>query len=57
MARQRFGQQAIADALGVSRQAISRRFTGEVPWDVAELAKVAEFLGKPLAHFIPGASS
>lgn len=53
MARQQVSQQHIADALGVSRQAVSRRVTGEVPWDVAELEKVAAFLGVSVHSFMP----
>jgi len=53
MARQRFTQQMLADAIGISRAWIQRRLTGEVPWDVAELERIAETLGKPVSHFMP----
>lgn len=53
MARQQVSQQHIAAALGVSRQAVSRRITGEVPWDLSELEKVAAVLGVPVNSFMP----
>ena len=53
MARQQVSQQHIADALGVSRQAVSRRITGEVPWDIAEMSKVAAALGVPVHSYMP----
>lgn len=52
MARQQINQQRVADALGFSRQALSRRITGEVPFDVAELEKIADLLGVPVARLI-----
>lgn len=44
MARARFSQQRIADALGLSQAAVSRRLTGEVPFSATELAVVAKLL-------------
>jgi transcriptional regulator with XRE-family HTH domain len=53
MARQGVKQGQVAEALGISRVAAQRRINGEMPWDVAELAQVASFLGKPIAQFMP----
>lgn len=53
MARQNLSQQQIARQLGVSQAAISRRLTGEIPFDIAELARIAQFLGVSLTHFLP----
>lgn len=38
----------LARALGISQQAMSRRMSGEVPFNVQELASAAEFLGVPV---------
>jgi transcriptional regulator with XRE-family HTH domain len=51
MARQRMSQQELARRLGVAQQTISRRHTGEVPWDVSELLAVAELLNVPVSLF------
>lgn len=53
MARQRIPQSALADALGLSQQAASRRIRGEVPFDVAELAGAAGLLGVPVSTLMP----
>lgn len=53
MARQQISQQRVADVLKVSRQAFNRRITGDIPFDVAELEKIAEFLGVPVTNFMP----
>lgn len=55
MARQRVSQQPIADALGMSRQALSRRLVGEIPFDVSELEQIANFLGVSVGRFWPAA--
>lgn len=52
MARQRRSQVAVAAALGVSQTYVWRRLTGEVAFDVAELAAIAEFLGVPVQQFL-----
>lgn len=52
LARQRRPQRELAEAIGLSQQAASRRLCGEVPFDIAELAKVAELLGVPIEHFL-----
>jgi transcriptional regulator with XRE-family HTH domain len=52
MARQQVNQQTIAEALKRSRQHLSRRLTGEIPFDVAELEIIAQALGVPVAQFL-----
>lgn len=52
LARQRRPQRDLAEAIGLSQQAASRRLCGEVPFDIAELAKVAALLGVPIEHFL-----
>lgn len=44
-------------ALGMSQAAAWRRLKGDVPFDVAELAAVAEMLGVPLSKFLPTEAS
>lgn len=44
LARAGKNQGDLANLLGVTRQAVSRRLTGEVPFDVDELRKVADYL-------------
>jgi transcriptional regulator with XRE-family HTH domain len=53
LARQRRPQRDLAEAIGLSQQAASRRLCGEVPFDIAELAKVAELLRVPIEQFLP----
>ena len=45
MARRGLGQRDLADALGLSRPAISNRLIGKTPWTVDELEIVAQGLG------------
>lgn len=45
----------LADALGISRPAMSRRLTGDMTFDVDELQTVARFLGVPVAHLLDAA--
>lgn len=45
MGRQRVSQRRIAEVIGLSQQAVSRRLSGEVPFDVAELGRIAAELG------------
>lgn len=52
MARQRMSQSRLAELLGVAQQTISRRIVGEVPFDVSELARVAELLNVPMTQFL-----
>ncbi|MEO3927865.1 helix-turn-helix transcriptional regulator [Micromonosporaceae bacterium B7E4] len=57
LARRRISQTAIAQHFGWSQQTISRRMTGAVPFDIAELAAVAEYLGVPIASFLPDSAN
>lgn len=54
LARHRITQTALAQdpRLRLSESAISRRLTGEIPFDVAELAAIAEILGVPMSTFV-----
>ena len=52
MARKGIFQQHVADVLGVTRQSVSRRLTGEIPFDVGELERVADLLNVPLSRFL-----
>lgn len=45
MARQQINQQTLAQRLGRSQQWLSRRVTGEVPFDVADLSALSDALG------------
>ena len=40
-------QQALADAMGYSRQTISNKLSGRVPWTQADIVNVSEILGIP----------
>lgn len=57
MARRKITQLVIADALGVSNAAVSRRLSGHVPWDVNELVVVADVLGMDPRDLLPAAAS
>ena len=50
-------QRTIADALGLSQSAASRRLVGDVPFDVDELAAVAKVLGVPLTRLVEEAEA
>lgn len=43
--RRRVSQSQLAAALNIAQTSLSRRLTAEVPFDVDELAKVADFFG------------
>lgn len=45
-------QARLAQVLRVSQRAVSRRLTGEVPFDVDELAAVAEYLHVSLPDLV-----
>lgn len=53
MARKRLDQGDLADALNVSRAAVSRRLTGVVDFTVTELHIVARVLGVPVSALLP----
>ncbi len=54
MARRRKTQADLAPVLGVTRQAVSRRLTGDVPLTVDELAAIADFLDVPVTQLLGG---
>lgn len=56
LARRRLGQVQIAQALGISQAAVSRRLNGSVPLDVNELAVIARLLGVSAADLLPAAA-
>ena len=53
MARKRYTQSDIADALGLTQTAISNRLSGKTPWDINELSVTADLLGVPLTRLLP----
>jgi len=52
MERQSIRQRAVAKRLGMSQGAVSRRIVGAVPFDVAELEKLARLLDVPATYFL-----
>jgi transcriptional regulator with XRE-family HTH domain len=52
MARQRVSQAALAEALGVSQGAVSRRLRGDIPFDVEMLGRIAAHLHVPVTQFV-----
>lgn len=52
MERQSIRQSAVAKRLGMSQGAVSRRIVGVVPFDVAELEKLARLLDVPVTSFL-----
>ena len=55
VARQALTQQQLADRLGEGQWWVSRRLTGDVAWEIADLMRVAEALGVQVTQFIPAA--
>ncbi|WP_225319460.1 helix-turn-helix domain-containing protein [Micromonospora aurantiaca (nom. illeg.)] len=53
MARQRWTQQRVADAVGMSQQALSARLRGVRPFDTSELERIAAALDVPVTQFLP----
>lgn len=53
MARKKLTQTDVAQRLGVAQATVSRRLTGEVAFDVAELDQIAGLLGVAVQQFIP----
>ena len=53
LTRRGMTQTDLAQQLGLSQTAISRRLTGEVPFDVEELAATADFLAVEIADLFP----
>ena len=52
MARHGTEQQQIADALGMSQQAVSRRVTGQVPMSVDDITNFATVIGCPISRLL-----
>lgn len=52
LARADKSQEDAAAELRVSRSAFGRRMTGEVPFDVVELDRLAAFLDVPVTHLV-----
>lgn len=52
-ARQRVSEASIARHLGMSQSKLSRRWTGQLPFDIEELAAIAAYLDIPMTDLIP----
>jgi transcriptional regulator with XRE-family HTH domain len=52
LARKKITQGQLADALGMTQPAISRRVSGQLPFDVDEIQRIAEFLSVPVTQFM-----
>lgn len=52
LARQRLSQAEVALAMGRSQAYLSRRLSGDIPFDVDDLAQLAEILGVPVAALL-----
>lgn len=57
MARRRVTQDQVAALLGMSQPQISKRLLGEIPFDLGELRRIAEFLDVPVMTFLPAGSA
>lgn len=57
MARQRVTHRALAEHLNLPQPSVTRRLNGRTVFDIAELEKVAEFLGVPVTNFMPSANA
>lgn len=55
IARQRKRLGDVATALGMSRPTLYRRLSGQVPFDVEQLYRLADLLDVPASHFLPAA--
>ena len=53
LARRLLSQTVLADALGISQSAVSRRLLGTTSWTIAELATVARLLKVPMTVLVP----
>ena len=53
LARRRMSQKELGVAIGRSQPFMSRRLNGELPFDIAELAAIAEALDVPITDFLP----
>jgi transcriptional regulator with XRE-family HTH domain len=57
MAREGLTQEALADRAGMSQSTLSRRLTGELPFDTDELARVAPVLDTAVTQIVMAAES
>lgn len=53
MARRDVSQVKIAENLGMSQAAISSRLRGRTPFDINELAAIADYLEMPISGLLP----
>lgn len=53
LARQKVSQETLCQRIGMSQSTLSRRITGDYPFDTTELAKIAEALGVTVTRFMP----
>lgn len=49
LARRKITQTELAEALGMTQPAVSRRMSGAVPFDTEELGRIADLLGVPMS--------
>ena len=54
MARRSINQVALAEAIGLTQPAVSRRLSGVVQWSASELLAVARTLGVDVAELYAG---
>lgn len=52
LARQRLSQAEVATAMGRSQAYLSRRLSGETPFDVDDLDRLTEILGVPVTALL-----
>ena len=52
LARRRIQQTAVAERLRLNQASVSRRLTGDTPWDINELADVADLMGLRVADLV-----
>lgn len=50
MGRRRVNQSQLAQALGMTQSAVSKRLNGHIAFDIKELDRIAEFLGIEVAE-------
>lgn len=56
MARRKVSQRQLGAVLGMSQQAVARRVSGQVAFDVNELMAVAQHLGVSPTSLLPAVS-
>lgn len=52
MESKKVGQIALADLVGMSQSALSRRLLGQVPFDISEIEQIASALRVPIQRLI-----